>query len=191
MNEEKPNRLIQKLLEPLDSPNLKYVVFNSAQDVAIIVTDTDAAYIQIKTKKKAAEQIDLDDQEGIRWIRTVHIEGDKCYIVANKRNDKIGIYLAELNMSDPKAKAKYILNWPSKLDIGDCELAVMNENGDKDGPKDNIILSYKMMGFNTFNIVAIDLRHDNMIKYWHESFALWESPVRGFLLANNDFLIIS
>ena len=55
MNEEKPNRLIQKLLEPLDSPNLKYVVFNSAQDVAIIVTDTDAAYIQIKTKKKAAE----------------------------------------------------------------------------------------------------------------------------------------
>ena len=49
-----------------------------------------------------------------------------------------------------------------------------------------------MIGFNTYNVFVIDLQHeDKLIKYWHESYALWESPVRGFLLTNNDFLMIS
>ena len=54
-----------------------------------------------------------------------------------------------------------------------------------------ITKSNAKIGYNTFNVVAIDLINDCMIKYWHESYALWESPVRGFLLANNDFLVIS
>jgi hypothetical protein len=30
-----------------------------------------------------------------------------------------------------------------------------------------------------------------LIKYWHESYQLWESPIKGFLLDNHDFLILS
>lgn len=67
----------------------------------------------------------------------------------------------------------------------------MNEDGDKEKRMDTMILSYKMIGYNTYNVVAIDLVHDCLTKYWHESYALWEVPVRGFLLANNDFLVIS
>ena len=54
-----------------------------------------------------------------------------------------------------------------------------------------MILSYKMIGYNTYNVVAIDLKNNYLIKFWHESYALWESRVRGFMLANADFLVIS
>ena len=57
---------------------------------------------------------------------------------------------------------------------------------------DSLIVSYKMTGFNTYNVFVIDLSQEScLLKYWHESYALWESPIRGFLLSNNDFLVIS
>ena len=63
------------------------------------------------------------------------------------------------------------------------------------GKPDSIIVSYKMIGYNTYNIFVIDLKmaesKECLLKYWHESYALWESPVRGFLLSNNDYLMIS
>lgn len=37
---------------------------------------------------------------------------------------------------------------------------------------------------------VIDLETE-LIKYWHESYQLWESQVKGFLLTSNDFLILS
>ena len=59
-----------------------------------------------------------------------------------------------------------------------------------DGEPDHIVVSYKMIGYNTYNVFVIDKR-DNLLKYWHESYALWESPIRGFLLPNNNYLVIS
>lgn len=47
-----------------------------------------------------------------------------------------------------------------------------------------------MIGINTFNVFVIDLE-TQLIRYWHESYQLWESPVLGFLLETNDFLILS
>jgi len=54
----------------------------------------------------------------------------------------------------------------------------------------NIVVSYKSIGINTFNVFVINLE-DKLIKYWHEGYQLWESPVKGFLLNSNDFLILS
>ena len=49
-----------------------------------------------------------------------------------------------------------------------------------------------MIGYNTYNVFVIDLDHeDHLIKYWFEGYQLWESPVKGFLLDTNDFLILS
>jgi len=39
-------------------------------------------------------------------------------------------------------------------------------------------------------VFVIDLKSE-LIKFWHESNQLWESPVTGFLLATNDFMILS
>lgn len=56
-----------------------------------------------------------------------------------------------------------------------------------------MVVSYKMIGINTYNVFVFDLLDSemNLIKYWHESYQLWESQVKGFLLSTNDFLILS
>ena len=54
----------------------------------------------------------------------------------------------------------------------------------------SIVISYKSIGINTYNVFIIDLV-DSYIKYWNESFHLWESPVKGFLLSTNDFMILA
>lgn len=67
---------------------------------------------------------------------------------------------------------------------------ITNEDG-KEEIVDSIVVSYKMIGFNTFNVFCFDLMDSFLIKYWYEGYQLWESPIRGFLLANNDFLMLS
>ena len=56
--------------------------------------------------------------------------------------------------------------------------------------KASIVISYKSIGINTYNVFVIDLT-TSLIKYWNETFQLWESPVKGFLLSTNDFMILS
>ena len=52
-----------------------------------------------------------------------------------------------------------------------------------------MVCSFKSIGINTFNVVVINLE-TKMIRYWHESYQLWESEVTGFCLKTNDFLIL-
>ena len=54
----------------------------------------------------------------------------------------------------------------------------------------SIVVSYKAIGINTYNVFVIGIE-SKAIKYWHESYQLWESQVKGFLLTTNDFLILS
>ena len=58
------------------------------------------------------------------------------------------------------------------------------------GDTHNIVVSYKCVGINTFNIFVFDL-HSRLIRYWHESYQLWESTVKGFLLGTNDYLVLN
>ena len=51
-------------------------------------------------------------------------------------------------------------------------------------------VSFKSIGINTFNVIVINL-DTKLIRYWHESYQLWESEVTGFCLKTNDFLILS
>ena len=73
--------------------------------------------------------------------------------------------------------------------MGDVGLDFMKE---KTGgtTADCLVVSYKCVGINTFNVFVIDI-NTKLIKYRHEGFQLWESPVQGFLLDSNDFLTLS
>ena len=51
------------------------------------------------------------------------------------------------------------------------------------------MVSYKNIGINTFNCFVLSLE-TGLIKYWNESYQLWESPVKGFLLETNDFMML-
>ena len=48
-------------------------------------------------------------------------------------------------------------------------MAIMDET--KDGKtRHSIVVSYKMIGINTFNVFCFDLDHDYLIKYWYEGY---------------------
>ena len=53
-----------------------------------------------------------------------------------------------------------------------------------------LVVSFKMIGINTYNVFVIDLNTE-LFKYWHESYQLWESNVKGFLLKSKEFMILS
>ena len=53
-----------------------------------------------------------------------------------------------------------------------------------------MVLSFKSIGINTYNVIVLDIITGKP-KYWHESFQLWESQVKGFLLSTKYFMILS
>lgn len=100
--------------------------------------------------------IDLDIQEGISSIQNIISHKNKFYILANKKDGKLGFYLISLDADKPKEPVKYLISWSNKLDIGCCDMNIMKE---KDGSV-NIVVSYKMININTYNIFVIDLQHE-------------------------------
>lgn len=135
-------------------------------------------------------EIDLAEQEGVAGVESVLADDHDFYILANKREHKLGYYLFTVNQADPegtgpngivpRSEKKYLINWNNKLDIANCSMSYMY---DKAEPKDGIIegedfvsakttecivICYKCIGINTFNVFVIDLE-TKLIKYWHES----------------------
>ena len=54
-----------------------------------------------------------------------------------------------------------------------------------------LIVSYKVIFMNTYNVICMDasVDHDQLILFRHESFQLWESECMGLLLTKNkDFI---
>lgn len=97
-------------------------------------------------------------------------------IVKNRKNNS-----EELN-------GEFILNMKNKLDIADANMFVLKneEHGYRE-----LIVSYKTMYINTYNINVVDLS-DRLIIFKHESFQLWESQIIGFLSsATHDFVTLS
>jgi len=110
--------------------------------------------------------------------------------MANKRDQKLGYYLLFHPVAHPM-ETTYLLSWSNKLDIGDCDLHLMEEKDPKKGLLErSIVVSFKSIGINTFNVLVISLE-SRLIRYWHESFQLWESKVKGFLMSTNEFMILS
>ena len=95
--------------------------------------------------------------------------------------------MLQISADDPK-DYEVLLSWNNKLDIANADMSIMEPEGTKEK---FIVCSYKMIGINTYNIFVIDLNGDRLIKYWFESYQLWESPIKGFLLSNYDFLMLS
>lgn len=124
-------------------------------------------------------------------------------MLANKKENRLGYYLFTVKIDDPKAlktvnnksadghsSAEYLIRWENKLEIANCEIQMLEDHDEDGTPISNVVVSYKCIGINTFNVFVFCLK-TRLIKFWHESFQLWESPVEGFLLPTNDFLIIS
>ena len=132
--------------------------------------------------------MELDYIYKISDIRSVIYceENNKFYVFANRSKGFLGQYLYELDETnldeDGQIIANVLINQQSLLDNGDTNLFLI------DGEK--LVLSYKCIYINTYNVQIIDLE-SKRIDIRHESYHLWETSISGVLLDNNEFAIIS
>ena len=91
------------------------------------------------------------------------------YILANKKEGKLGFYLYKLVFNKPysdkgKKESDYLIRWNNKLDIADVDVALMDEKDKETGLNipgmRYIVCSYKMIGINTYNIFVIDIESE-------------------------------
>jgi len=126
--------------------------------------------------------INLMKEHKIYDVKSIIFDDGMFYILANKRNFEVGYFLLGFNQ-DTK-EVEYYMNWEHKLPIDDADMSVLNQDlGDK-----HIVVSYATQFIDTYNIFVINLK-SKKIRFWHESYALYEAELTGFLLADDNFLI--
>lgn len=73
-----------------------------------------------------------------------------------------------MDINDPGNQHQYLINWTNKLDIANSDMYHMVEH--KDGErKEYLVVSYKSVGINTFNVFVFDLE-TQLIKYNFEGY---------------------
>ena len=164
-------------------------MFSPDQSKFIVTSDKDILYVDMSERDKDRREIDFDDKEGIDSIKNILATKDHFFVLANKRNHRLGFYLFSIDIKNPHNDSKYFIKWNNKLDINDCDMQQMIETRNNE-THEYIVVSYKCIGINTYNVFVFDLC-SQLIKYWYEGYQLWESPVKGFMLSTNDFLILS
>lgn len=90
------------------------------------------------------------------------------YILSNKYEEKLGFFVIKVDEEDPKAY-KFLIKWKNKLDIGDPNMVMLRNYDTK---LKELIISYKVIFMNTFNVICMDASVDNdsLILFRHESF---------------------
>ena len=166
------------------------IVFDSIQNTAIIASTDDVLWVNIKD----ADECDIDEAYNLGDIKSIiHVE-DKFYMLANKFDRKLGYFLLELPEKKPKddQPPKFLIRWTNKLEIGDAGLhllEIQREGCDK--PVKELVVSYKQIYVNLYTVFVIEIE-TGLIKFRHENYQLWESPVMGFLnTQTNDFIVLN
>lgn len=75
-------------------------------------------------------------------------EDKKFYMLANKRNEKIGLYLVSFREDDP-LDYHFFLKYQNKLDIGNAHVSIMRNK--KMGYKE-LLVAYKSIFMNTYTV---------------------------------------
>lgn len=110
--------------------------------------------------------------------------------MANKYRKKLGLFIIRIEEEHPE-NYDFLLKLKNKLDIGDANIEVHK------CPIKNykeLIVSYKTIYMNTFNVTVLDITNPKAFKtvFRHESFQLWESPICGFLVdSTKDYIIVN
>ena len=189
MDEGKDRETVYRLDNTLSDP-ANFGVFSPDQRKFIVTSNKDILYVNMDQRNVEAREIDFDERENIGQIQNILASKSHFFVLANKKDHKLGYYLFSIDIENPQKKCEYLINWNNKLDIGNCDMQLMTEVDANGKVSEFIVVSYKCIGINTFNVFVIDLE-SKLIKYWHEGYQLWESPVKGFLLSTNDFMILS
>ena len=91
-------------------------------------------------------------------IQNIIADNNDFYCLANKKESRLGFYLFSVSMDDPDKTSEYLIKWTNKLDIGNCDMHIMKEKDKTTGELlSKIVVSFKSIGINTFNVFVIDL----------------------------------
>lgn len=160
-------------------------MFNLNQSIFMVASFYDVLLVNFRKE----DEFDIDAHYGICDIRSIVHSKRKFYVLANKCNKLLGYYLLEVSEQErgKSCRANYIINWKSKLDIEDARLFLLRDNHDK---QDSLVVSYKSIHVNTYNILLISLE-TKMIVYRHESEHMFEASITSILLESHDFIMFS
>ena len=147
---------------------------------------TYSSLIYVDMRKNEPFEINFAAEYGFDSLKQVVANETHFFVVANKRDRMLGFYMFQIEIENPKKQVEYFMGWMNKTDINDVDVCFMDERVNGRVEK-SIVVSFKMIGINTYNVFVLDLetRH---IRYRHESFQLWESPIKGHLMSTNEFL---
>ena len=109
--------------------------------------------------------------------------------MANRYQDKLGFFTIVFHEENPD-DFHFLMKIKNKLDISDANIYVLRN---MDRMYKELVLSYKTIYLNTYNITILDLslqkQSDENAVFRHESFQLWESPCYGFLVESKKEFI--
>lgn len=93
ITDESFNKVLYSFKEPLeDQPS--FGAFNRAQDKFIVTSASDIRYCDLND---ASAEVDLDAELGISAIESITVDEDHFYVLANKKNTRLGFYLFQIN----------------------------------------------------------------------------------------------
>lgn len=135
--------------------------------------------------------VDLDECYNIGGIKEIIHEADtrQIYILANKYQEKMGVFLVKFHENNPK-NFNFFMKYKTMLDVSDADIAIMKNK--KTGLKE-LIVSFKTVTENTYNVYIVDISQDEPIPLFrHESFQLWETQITAFFIKKtNDYVTIN
>ena len=99
----------------------RFGVFNADQTKFIVTSSMDILYVD--TTKHL--EIDLDDRENISSIQNILAGDSYFYVLANKKDARLGYYLFSVSIDEPHLDSEYLISWSNKLDIGNCDMHMM------------------------------------------------------------------
>lgn len=85
------------------------------------------------------------------------IEENSIYILSNKQDEKLGFFVLKIDLDDKDpTNGKFLIKWKKKLDIGDANFFILRNPTLK---FKEIVISYKTIYVNVYNILVLDLIH--------------------------------
>ena len=117
----------------------------------MVSSPEDAIYVNLRTN----EEFDLDDLTGIGLLKQIIYEkkSKSFFLLANSLEGRLGFFVLKFPEDDPN-NVVYLMRYLNKLDIGDPNMFILRnkEKGFKE-----LIVSYKSIYINVYNIVCMDI----------------------------------
>ena len=133
----------------------------------VIASPEDCIYIDMNKEL----EVDIDSLYKVSSIKEIiYDEEDRLfYFLSNKFDEKLGFFVFSINEMDPY-DSRFFIKYKNKLDIGDADIYILRS---KQCRLKEIVISYKTIYINTFNILVMDISSKNTEKsiiFQHESF---------------------